>query len=243
MASAPWGLVWLFSLQKTHVRVAPLHHSVVIRELRCCLCRSWAGGGGGNRTWKFNSPTPLFPSLYIVGGVFSLFWVYAGVCLCKCSPCSLLSSSLSCFPCSLVKMPSLLQSPFQALFLPCSFSQPDVVLLPLNPTVVYTFLMTSSSPGFLSRNAHSEMMGPNSLWESLPQGPVRSPEPSRHLVNIIQIEIDFLYDSLSATAGYLFPKEDLGQESSNRMSKICHMETINKWSETSTRTFLIKMPL
>ena len=51
---------------------------------------------------------------------------------------------------------------------------------------------------------------------------------SRHLVNIIQIEIDFLYDSLSATAGYLFPKEDLGQESSNRMSKICHMETINK---------------
>ena len=71
------------------------------------------------------------------------------------------------------------------------------------------------------------------IVESLPQGPVQSLEPSKHLITIIQIEVDFLYDSFSAAAGHLSPKEDLGQESNNQMSKICQMENINKWSEIS----------
>lgn len=56
-------------MQKT-VRVVPVHHSFVIGELgrHPCLCRTWAGGGGGNRTQKFNSPAPVFPRLDLFGG-------------------------------------------------------------------------------------------------------------------------------------------------------------------------------
>lgn len=141
------GLVWVFSLQKTSVRLAPLHHSVVIRELRCTFCRSWAGGGGGNRTPEVQQPLS-FQVYTLLGECSSLFLVYAGISLpLQMLTLFLLSSSLSCFPCSLVKTPSLPQSPFQVLFLPCSFSQPDVVSAASEPTVVYTFLMTSSSQG------------------------------------------------------------------------------------------------
>lgn len=67
------------------------------------------------------------------------------------------------------------------------------------------------------------------ILESLPQGPVPSLEPSRHMVNIIQIETDFLHDSyISAAAEHLSPKDDLGQESNNQMSGICQMENIHK---------------
>lgn len=88
---------------------------------------------GWGRRWEQNpevqQPNPsLSKFIHCWGSVPPCSWyMQVFLCLCKCSPCSLLSSSLSRFPCSLVKTPSLPQSPFQVLFLPCSFSQPDVV--------------------------------------------------------------------------------------------------------------------
>lgn len=182
--------------------VAPLHHSFVIRDLRSrlCLCRSWAGGGGGNRTREFNNPTtPLFPSLCIFGGGLP-FVPYTPWCFPAFANVHLVLPDFSCFPSSLYKIPPLPGSPFQMLFLPCSssWSPSQMRFLPfLNPIVVYVFLMTSYSPGFCLvfwAGMPTVKWWALIIFESLPQGAVRSLEPSRHLINIIQIEIDFLYN-------------------------------------------------
>lgn len=65
-------------------------------------------------------------------------------------------------------------------------------------------------PGPLSPNAHREVMGPNCLQVPPPR-PIQSLASSGRLINIIQIEIDFLYDIVSAAAGhFLSSKGDLG---------------------------------
>lgn len=112
-------------------------------------------------------------------------------CLYKCLPCTCLSRScwLFFFTC---QNTALSAKPF----LPWSFSwYPSQMqfLPPLNPIVASAFFRTSS-PGFypslLSWNVHSEMVSLNYLW--VPP-PVQFLKPSGHLINIIQIEIDFLY--------------------------------------------------
>lgn len=116
VASASVGVVWVFLLQKT-VRVAPLHHSFVIGELRSnlCLCRSWAKEGGGNRTQKLNNPTPLFPSLCTFGGGLLLV-PYTLLVPGAFANAHLVLADLSCFPSSLFKIPPFLEAHSKCCF-------------------------------------------------------------------------------------------------------------------------------
>ena len=125
---------------------------------------------GWGRRWEQNpevqQPNPsLSKFIHCWGSVPPCSWyMQVFLCLCKCSPCSLLSSSLSLtFLVHLSKRHPFLKAHSKCYFFHVAFPSLMWFLLPLNPTVVYTFLMTASSPGCLSWNAHSEMMGPNSL--------------------------------------------------------------------------------
>ena len=116
---------------------------------------------GWGRKWEQNpevqQPSPsLSKFIHLWGSVppCSLHTLVF-LCLCKCSPCSLLRT---CFPCSLVKIPPLPRSPFL-------MSQPDVVSAASEPHsglyLPYDIIFSRVLPSLLSWNAHSETMSLN----------------------------------------------------------------------------------
>lgn len=193
-----WGLVWVFSLQKTSVRVAPC-----IIQLSSGVKMPPAGAFGlGEERWEQNpevqQPNPsLSKFIHCWGSVPPCSW-YMRVFLCLANAHLVPSTALSlAFLVHLSKRHPFPQSPFKCYFFHVAFPSLMWFLLPLNPTVVYTFLW-HHLPGCLSWNAHSEMMGPNFLWTFSPGPSAASLNPAGMFLQVtFQIEIDFLWFTFS----------------------------------------------